>query len=62
MSYPKTVSKEDLVNAYQVSAKLVADYGTEYVPAFERMENELKRLRELEDAVMRAERAVGLCS
>lgn len=58
MSYPKTVSKEDLIKAHQVSAKLVVRYGTDFVPAFERMELELERLEELGEAVARAEREV----
>ncbi|GIT86982.1 hypothetical protein [Roseobacter sp. OBYS 0001] len=58
MSNLRTISKTDLVKAYQVSAKLVARYGIDFVPAFERMEIELQRLNEIEEAIGRAENAV----
>ncbi|WP_298972328.1 hypothetical protein [uncultured Roseobacter sp.] len=58
MQNSKTVSSEDLVRAYHISANLVAAYGPDFVPAFERMEREVERAKKLEKAVARAERVV----
>lgn len=58
MNNSKAISTEDLVRAYHVSAKLVATYGSDFVPAFERMERELQRSKELESAIKRAKREV----
>lgn len=56
MNTSPVVNSEDLVKAYQISAKLVAAYGRDFVPAFERMERELDRSKELEGAIERAKR------
>lgn len=58
MNDPKNLSKEDLVKAYHISAKLVVEYGADFVPAFERIEQELERSEKLDETVARAEHAV----
>lgn len=58
MRNSNTVSTNDLAKAYSVAAQLVAEYGADYVPVFERMEVEMEQSRRLEDAVLRAQRTV----
>jgi hypothetical protein len=48
------VSSEDLRTAYQVAAQLVASHGDEYLPLFERLDQEVQQRDEKETIKHRA--------
>lgn len=49
-----SVSSEDLRAAYEVAAGLVAQYGEQYLPLFERLDLEIRNVRGKEEAKRRA--------
>jgi len=54
-----TEAKRDLGTAVQLAARIVARYGDQYLPIFERLENELSALQTKTERLRRALEIAG---
>ncbi|MEL6694314.1 MAG: hypothetical protein AAFQ12_14985 [Pseudomonadota bacterium] len=51
MENNSTIAREDILGAYFAASQLVVQYGPAYLPAFERLQQEINRL-DLKDEMM----------